>query len=128
MQKLYIPWSFEARFTTGKIYFLGTKPYLLKTNVLQGCLSEFSNCEFLHITNVNTLPCFCNCGAGRGCGECWWYPPRSLTISGPLPWLLCSCFYHPAGLTLFRAHPLGSWSHFAHFAESSKCLGAHTSP
>lgn len=35
MLKLYIPWYFRATFTTGKIYFLGANPYLLKANVSQ---------------------------------------------------------------------------------------------
>ena len=102
MQKLYIPWSLKARFTTGKIYFLGAKPYLLKTNVWQGCPSGFSKCEFSHVQTW-THGHISTAAEPEDAGRCW-CPQMSVAAPGPLPWLLCSCqSVRPA---LFRAWQL----------------------
>ena len=67
MQKLYIPWSLKARFTTGKIYFLGAKPYLLKTSVWQGCPLRILKMWIFACGNVDTWSQFCSYEARR----CW---------------------------------------------------------
>lgn len=107
MQKLYIPWSLKARFTTGKIYFLGAKPYLLKTNVWQGCPSGFSKCEILHVqtwTHGHISTAVEPEDAG-----CCWCPQMSVAVSGPLSWFLCSGFFTSQRAPLSSGP--GSWSH-----------------
>ena len=107
MQKLYIPWSLKGRFTTGKIYFLGAKPYLLKTNVWQGCPSGFSKCEFLH--GQTWTHGHISTAAELEDAGCCWCPQICVAVSGPLSWFLCSCSFTTQRAPLSSGP--GSWSH-----------------